>query len=441
MVLEAADAGTRSYARYRRYLIALLLVVCLLNYLDRQIIVILSEPIKHEFKLKDWQLGAVTGLSFALLYSVLGIPVARFADKGRRAFVVSLSLTVWSVFTIVCGLAHNFLQLALARMFVGIGESGGSAPAQALVVEYTPKEHRASAIAIYSTGIPLGTLFGLLLGGLAADAYGWRAAFFIAGAPGLLLAALAAITLREPPQPKHVLESATHRGAITEMFSNRSFVLVLIGGSFVSFLNYGQGTFFPSFLLRDHGLALDGLARSFALSTGIHMGRIGFLGTTLGIISGSAGIAGNLAGGFLTDRLARTDIRAYVDVQAIAIVLRVPAFILAMLAPNVSTVLALLGVQLFFSGMAGAPSYASIQTLVRPANRSTAAAVFLFGLNAFGLGFGPLLVGLLSDSLATGGFGSAEGLRWALLFSQSLMLVPIACFFLARRTFHIDAMS
>jgi MFS family permease len=169
---------------YRRYALTLLMVIYAVNMLDRQIVTILAEPMKIDLHLADWQLGAISGLAFAVFYTVLGIPVARLADRGDRAYTIAGSLALWSGFTMVCGLARTFPQLLLARLGVGVGEAGCTPPAHSLITEYSTREKRASALAFYSLGIPIGSLVGLAAGGLIADTLGWRAALALAGAPG-----------------------------------------------------------------------------------------------------------------------------------------------------------------------------------------------------------------------------------------------------------------
>ena len=445
-MLQSAGAVTSEETRipsraYRSYVILLLFAVCTLNFLDRQIIVILSEPLKRAFSLKDWQLGALTGFAFAFLYSVLGIPVARFADRGRRSLVITASLIIWSLSTVACGLASGFAQLALARVFVGVGEAGGSPPAQSLITEYTPLKNRAFALAIYSSGIPVGVLLGLAIGGLIADRYGWRTAFFVAGAPGLLLSVVTALTLREPRHSLHSQRPTRPNGVIRAMFQSRSFVLILIGGSMVSFLNYGQGAFLPSLFLRHYMSDLALLATDVNHFAGTNIGPLGLLGMLLGLSLGVAGIIGNFVGGFLTDLLARYDLRAYVNIQALAAFARVPLFLCALNAPSATTALALLTAQSFFSALGGPAAYASIQGLVPSSARSTAAAIFLFGLNSIGLGLGPLFIGMLSDGFAAFGLNSDNGLRGALAASEIIMVLAAICFFLARRTFRTDTIS
>jgi len=200
---------------YRRYALTLLLVIYTLNFLDRQVVNILAEPIKKDLGLHDWQLGMMTGLAFALFYTVLGLPIARLgiarlAERANRAWIISGAIAAWSGFTLLCGFAQNFPQLILARIGVGVGEAGCTPPAHSLITDYVPRDRRASAIAFYSIGTPLGSLLGMAMGGVVADAWGWRAAFLVAGAPGLLMAALALLTLKEPR--KAAIKGAPHAG-------------------------------------------------------------------------------------------------------------------------------------------------------------------------------------------------------------------------------------
>ena len=183
---------------YRRYAIGLLFFVYVFNFIDRQIVTILAEPIKQDLGLADWQLGLMTGTAFAVFYCTLGIPIARYAERGNRPWIIGLSLAAWSGFTALCGLAQNFWQLVAARIGVGVGEAGCTPPAHSLIADYTPREKRASAMALYSMGNPVGALIGVVVGGLVADAYGWRTAFRLVGAPGVVFAVIVIATLFEP---------------------------------------------------------------------------------------------------------------------------------------------------------------------------------------------------------------------------------------------------
>lgn len=421
----------------RRYAVGMLLVIYIFNFLDRQIVNILAEPIKLELGLADWQLGMLTGLAFAAFYTVLGIPIARYAEKADRVKIISVAVAVWSAFTIACGLAANFTQLLLARIGVGVGEAGCSPPAHSLITDYTPKEERASALAFYSMGIPLGSLAGMALGGLIADAFGWRAAFFVAGAPGIILAVMAFLTL---PEPRRGLEKKvvpvkgpSFVDAIKELKSKKSFWWISIGAALSAMVGYGHIAFYGSFYLRNHGEGLTAMAVSVNEMIGVSFGPIGFVGTALGLIIGVCGAAGTFLGGVLADRAARKNVAGYATVPAIAGLVTVVPFIAAMLVDNVALSFLILAVPVFAGAIWYGPIFASAQSLVHPQTRATAAAVLLFIINLIGLGLGPLLVGTFSDIFAQT-MGPAEGIRWSMVTFGGVGGIASIAFFLAART-------
>ncbi|MFC4725365.1 spinster family MFS transporter [Glycocaulis abyssi] len=421
----------------RRYAIGMLLVIYIFNFLDRQIVNILAEPIKIELGLADWQLGMLTGLAFAAFYTVLGIPIARYAEKADRLKIISVAVAVWSAFTIACGLAANFTQLLLARIGVGVGEAGCSPPAHSLITDYTPKEERASALAIYSMGIPLGSLAGMALGGLIADVWGWRAAFFVAGAPGIILAVMAFLTL---PEPRRGLEKKvvpvkgpSFGDALKELKSKKSFWWISIGAALSAMVGYGHIAFYGSFYLRNHGEGLTAMAASVNEMIGVSFGPIGFVGTALGLIIGVCGAAGTFLGGVLADRAARKNVAGYATVPAIAGLVTVIPFIAAMLVDNVALSFLILALPVFAGAIWYGPIFASAQSLVHPQTRATAAAVLLFIINLIGLGLGPLLVGTFSDIFAQT-MGAAEGIRWSMVTFGGVGGIASIAFFLAART-------
>lgn len=296
--------------RYRRYALGLLMLIYALNMLDRQIITILAEPMKAELNLADWQIGAVSGLAFALFYSAVGLPMARFADRGDRVRLIAISLAVWSAFTAVCGLARTFPQLILARIGVGIGEAGCTPAAHSLITEFTPRAKLASALAFYSLGIPLGSLLGLAVGGLLVDAMGWRAAFIIAGLPGIGVAVIASLTLREPRRLRPKAERAPGQttslaAALAELKQKPAFWLIALAAALTSFSYYGQSAFFGSVFLRNHGPVLTQLGEDLGL------GPAGLAGLALGLAIGVSAGAGTLIGGKLADRAARGGVSGY----------------------------------------------------------------------------------------------------------------------------------
>ena len=258
--LDGATGNVRPVSLgYRRYAIGLLFLVYTFNFLDRQIVTILAEPIKRDLQIADWQLGLMTGTAFAIFYCTLGIPIARMAERRNRPWIIGLSLAAWSGFTALCGLAQTFWQLVLARIGVGVGEAGCSPPAHSLIADYTPKEQRASAMALYLMGNPIGALLGVVIGGLVADAFGWRTAFLFVGLPGVLLAFVVVLTLVEPRARKAaaVAREAAQQAPQTSFADvlrvlrrKRTFWLMAMAVSIVAFIGYGHAPFGASFFLQ-----------------------------------------------------------------------------------------------------------------------------------------------------------------------------------------------
>ena len=416
---------------HRRYAYVLLLCVSTLNYFDRQIINILVEPIKLELGLADWQLGLLTGLSFALFYSILGLPIARLADRSNRPIIIGVSLIAWSGFTALCGMAQSFTHLLLARVGVGCGEAGGGPPGQSLISDFTTPQNRASALAFFSLGAPLGAVLGLAVGSVLAETFGWRMAFIIAGVPGILLGFLIIATVKEPRslQSNLAVRRTSIREAWDELKSKPTFWWICAAGAATSIATYGQGAFWGSYFIRNHGAEIT--------SMGWSMGVLSVVGISLGVTKGVAGIMGVIAGGMITDRLVRKDMRGYCTVPAIALILAAPTFVMVMLAQSFVPAVALLIIPVFFSSLIFGPALAAVQTMVSPSTRATAAAILFFILTLTGLGFGPLLVGGLSDIFASS-LGSAEGLRWAMLATAPANLVAGILFWIARRTMIAD---
>lgn len=439
----AAPAADPPFSKaYTRYAMWLLLGIYIVNFLDRQVVNILAEPIKKDLGLSDTQLGLMSGLAFALFYTVLGIPIARLAERKNRPIIIGTSVAVWSGFTALCGQAQNFVQLILFRIGVGVGEAGCTPPAHSLIVDYVPKEKRSSALAFYSMGTPIGSLLGLVLGGLIADAYGWRAAFLVAGAPGLVFALLAFFTLKEPRrllarQAEHARAlQASFGETLRYLFTKRTFWLIAFAAAIKAFIGYGHAPFTASFFLRVHSEQVADLAALFSL------GPVGFLGLAIGVMAGAGGAAGAYFGGWISDKTGRTDLRNQMVTPAIASLLGVPVYCAAVLVPSAPLALLLLGLSYFLGTMWYGPVYATGQSVVPPHMRATTAAVLLFIINLIGLGLGPLAVGALSDWFNKGfGLGAAEGVRWALIVATLFGVFAFFCFWLARRTIREDSVS
>jgi predicted MFS family arabinose efflux permease len=361
--------------------LALLLVAYIFNFLDRQILGILAQPIKADLHLSDTEFGAIGGLAFALLYSALGVPLAYLADKTSRSGVVAGSVAVWSAFTALCGSAASFGQLFFYRLGVGIGEAGGVAPSYALIADYFPPERRARALAVFSLGIPIGLAGGTLVGAYIAHAIDWRAAFLVMGVAGVVLAPILRLAVRDVPRRSPASAQAPLSSVFPLLARKPAFWFLAFASSASSLCGYGLALWTPSVMMRSFGLDL--------LTTGKFLASLLLIG----------GCAGVFAGGWLADRLGNADRGWYARLPAIAWIASVPAWGFGLFAPNlwVAWPLLLIGnaVNILWLG----PVTAAVQHLVPRPMRSTASASFLLINNLIGLGIGPLLMGRLSDAL------------------------------------------
>jgi len=391
----------------RNYALGVLVVVYTFNFIDRQILSILLEPIKQDLGLSDSALGMLTGFAFALFYATLGIPIARFADRSNRRNLIAWALAIWSAMTAVSGLAQNFWHLLLARIGVGVGEAGCSPPAHSMLADYFPKENRATALGIYSLGIPFGILFGFIAGGWLNEFFGWRVAFFIVGVPGLLLAILVRFTLREPPRGMAEgrvadEEQPTIMETFRFLWSKRSFRHMAVGGGLTAFVGYGVITWVPSFLIRSYDM------------------NTGDVGTYLGLILGIPGGIGIALGGYLADRYGARDTRWYLWIVSVALIASTPLFFGVYLSNTAFASLMFLILPILLGNFYQATTFSQTQGLVSLRMRSVAAAVLLFILNMIGLGAGPQAVGILSDVLQPS-YGD-ESLRYALLILSTVQI-------------------
>lgn len=425
-----------------RYPLALLTVIYVLNFVDRQLLSIVAEPIKHEFALADWQVGAMSGLSFAILYTVAGFPLARLAERSDRARIITVAVLVWSAFTALCGIAQNAGQFVLARIGVGFGEAGCTPPAHSLIIDLVPRERRASALAIYSMGAPLGGLLGMAMGGVVASQWGWRSVFLVAGAPGVVLAGLAFFTLFEPRRQVAAQPIETKATATTPRFwptiraltTNRSFMLVAFGGAAASFVFYGLGAFYASFFLRNHATALQQIA------DGIGMKPLGFLGLALGISSGVAGVVGAIVGGRVTDAWGRRNPTANVLMPVVCTIAAAPLLFAAVVVDGLWPSIALIATAAALNSAWVGGAYAAALGLIPAHSRATASALMMFIFNLIGLGLGPLFVGVLSDLFAPS-LGTGAGLRWGMACATLGGFVAATMFWMARTSLARDTVA
>jgi MFS family permease len=415
--------------------LSLLMVVYAFNMLDRQIVTILVEPMKADLNLADWQIGMISGLAFALFYTLLGIPLARIADRGNRVGMIAIALFVWSGFTALCGLARNFTELLLARIGVGVGEAGCTPAAHSLITDYVPREQRGRALALYSLGVPVGSLAGLVLGGILLATLGWRAAFLIAGLPGILLAVIVWFTLDEPRKGAAAIAAAPPPIPLKQVLDTLrglpSFWFISLGTAMGAFGYYGQASFFGSLYMRTHTAGIDALAASWGVPPSV------FLGISLGMIVGLVGMVGTFIGGHLADRAARRGIAGYTLVPSISLVIAAPLFAGAALANTVPLSFAFLSCAILVHALNYGSVFASVQTLVPARVRAMAAAVQLFVTNAIGLALGPLFVGIASDLLSPT-LGNEQGLRMAMALVALPLAIGSLLFWLAGRRIAAD---
>ena len=425
-----------------RYGLFILFLVCTVSYFDRQIVTILAEPIKTEFHLSDTRLGVLTGFAFGIVYCTFGLPIARLADRFSRLGVLSISLIAWSICTVACGRAASFGALVAARMGVGIGESGSIPTGLAIATDYAPRQKRASALAFFAMGTPVGSLLGLALGGIIASAYGWRTAFLLAGIPGLLLAVLVMTTLRKDRRvaSKGVAASAADNAGFGEilryLLSKRTFWLVAFGAAIKAFIGFGQQPFMAAFFLRAHSAQIAQLGDQFGLRP------LGVVGITMGVLAGVCGSLSNWLGGVLADRYARRDLRAFGTIPAVAALMSIPFACAAVLAHSVLVAFAFLIPSYLLNGLWFGPGLACVQGVVPREFRATAASIALFVINIAGFGFGALAVGALSDAFQHGfGLNAAEGVRWALITSSFGGVLAAALFWRARRHIRTEVIN
>ncbi|MCW5759289.1 MAG: MFS transporter [Phenylobacterium sp.] len=415
----SAAAPDAAFVARRRFALTVLFLAFTFSIMDRQIVSILAEPIKREFGLSDTQLGLLGGLAFAAFYVSLGLPIAMLADRGGRKKIITFSLVAFSAMTAVCGLAQNFWHLLFARFAVGIGEAGVNPSSHSILADYYPPERRSGVMSIVAMGANVGLLLGLVGGGFVAHQYGWRAAFFLVGLPGLALALVVHLFLKEAPRgysegrAAAAADPPSLRESVAYFWRNKAMRHLILASMVASTIAYGATQWQPAFFMRSYGLS--------AAQTGVMLAGI------FGVLGG----LGAVTGGWLTDRLQRRSVPWGVWMIGACQLAIIPMQIAGYLSTSPYVALAFFAVPAFLGGFYLGPSLALVQSLARLRMRSVAAAVKMLCVNLFGLGIGPTLIGVTSDLLKPH-FGP-ESLRYALMLFGAAHIWAAAHFYFCGR--------
>ena len=385
--VSQAAAGPRFGVGYRSWLLALLVAIYACSFVDRVIISTVGPAIIRELKLSDLQFGVLGGLAFALFYAAFGIPIAWLAERRSRVGIIAVCIALWSLMTVLCGFTQAYWQLLLCRMGVGVGEGGCSPAAHSLISDHYPPRKRASALAIYSIGVPIGSMLGAVAGGFIAEAFSWRAALVVVGLPGLLLALLARFTLREPARGRSeglaVADKAPPLPEVLKRLVRKpTVVLFILGMVFTNLAASSVSVFTPLYLVRSFHL---GLAR---------------VGLLYGMVVGVSGVVGMLAGGFGADAAGARDARWYAWGPAIGSALAFPAYLLAFSRQDAGAAVGFIFLGYLLLSLYFAPTFAVVQNLMEPRMRASASALLFLAINIVGQGLGPTVMGLTSDLFA-----------------------------------------
>lgn len=412
--------------RYLVYVLFILFLGMTLSFADRQLINILVEPIKQEFGASDTEMGLLTGLAFVLFYATMSIPLARLADRKSRRNILVIAMAVWSAMTAMCGMSANFIQLALSRFGVGVGEAGGGPASYSMVADYFSPQRRNTAFGILAAAAPFGILVAMYGGAVIATHYGWRTTFLALGVPGILLAGIIYFTVREPLRGRWDAKKAAGpdlrmREVLLSLWRDRAMRTVALASGFTAVSGFASGAWLPSFFIRVHELSL--------IEAGLALG----LGGTIG------GMLGGVVGGILADRLSRRDASWQLKIAALGTLLSVPAQGLVLLWPHGSSItigamslpVAVMLVPFggFFMAFMQGPAVAAVQNLAAPEIRTQATAAFFFVSSALGMGLGPVSVGFLNDVITP--LVGDHAVRYSLLGSLLFMLLGAFLFWRA----------
>lgn len=417
MTVAPDGAKPTAATAWRYYVLGLLTLAYAFAHIDRSIVSVLLPAIKREFLVGDAALAFLSGLAFAILFILLGIPIAVLADRGNRRGIIAVSVALWSALTAACGLAGSFAQLVLMRIGVGIGEAGLTPATHSILSDLFPPRRRAFAMGVYSVGVYLGLLLGLSLGGYFAQHFGWRKTFFFAGLPGLIVAALIRFTIAEPKRghPDDTLSGVQDFPAIGTvlhyLWDRRALRYSFLGISICAMSTQTLAVWLPSFLTRSHHLS------------------IAHAGLMMGLAAGVGGAIGTLAGGRLSDLFGARDERWRLWIVTVAMVLAPICSFVILFVQSTAILAATLTLGAALSAVHLAPTAAVVQNLTPLRMRARASAIALFIVNLLGLGLGPLIVGSLSDHLRP--YLGAESLRYALTPVILFALISAGVYFIA----------
>jgi predicted MFS family arabinose efflux permease len=374
---------------YRNYVLIALTLAYTLNFIDRVLIAVVAQPIIEEFRLQDWQFGLLSGFGFALMYTLMGIPIARLAERANRVQIISAGIILWSGMTALCGVAGSFIALLVFRIGVGIGEAALTPPANSIIADYYPPRSRARALGFYAMGITLGGVLANAFGGPIAEMFSWRQAFLVLGIPGVIVGIIFLLTVKEPPRgyadppDTPIVDKLGVGDTVRELAAKRSFWLNVAAASLVAYVGYGVSNFQAPYFQRAHGLSVAEFALQYAVPLGL------------------AASFGAFAAGYLTERLSIKHPNAIAWIPGIGLIACVPLYLIGFSTDNLSLAfwVLLVGAVLHYSYLGA--QYTICQGVASTASRATAVAVMLFIVNLIGYGLGPLGVGLLSDVFTT----------------------------------------
>ena len=380
---------------YLGWLLGLLVAIYACSFLDRVIISTVGQAVITELRLSDFEFGLLSGPTFAIFYVLFGIPIARAAERRSRINIISVCIALWSIMTALCGTATAFWQLAIFRMGVGVGEGGCSPAAHSLLSDHYQPKRRATALGIYSAGVPFGIMLGAIVGGWIADHFSWRMAFIVLGLPGLVLALLARLTLKEPARGHSDAQLAspdrpTFWAVCKKLAANRTVVLLVTGMVCANFAGSSMASFTQTYLVR-----------AFHLS-------IGAVGLLYGVVVGTAGVFGMVMGGVIADHAGKKDIRWYAWAPALGCSVAFPAYVLAFNQPSALGAVGFIFAGYLMMSFYFAPTFAVVQNLVEPRMRASASALLFLAINTMGQGIGPVFMGWISDLNARSAFALGD---------------------------------